>query len=208
MTVTKEIFKQPTLEVTANQLAEHLPDGDAWEAKYVDGTNLRGLVVGSADPFNTVQAELELLCNEFHISATTLLIDEWEESVDLPDDCLGAFADLETRRALVIERFRKVPTVTLQEMQDFVDRIFVGGGILLFTGVEYYSFELTFESEFIADINEKFVIVAEIPIQEPTFEYEFEFDFTGAADNEKLRCVLERIIPANVVLLIREARNR
>ena len=81
-------------------------------------------------------------------------------------------------------------------MQDFVDAIFPGGGIILFTGVEYYSFEMTFESIFLGDLNEKFIIVAEIPEAAPFFEYDFEFEFTGATDNEKLRCVLEKIIPA------------
>lgn len=208
MAVTTQIFKTPTLEQTVNQFADHMPVGKAWEAKYVDGSNMRGLQFGCARPFNISQSYIELLSNEFDINKTTLLINEWEESVGLPDDCLGLSGDIEQRRENVITRLNKAPIVTLQEMQDYVDNIFPSSGIILFTGVEYYSFELSFEATFIGDLNTKFVIVAEIPQQEPNFEYEFEFEFTGAVDNPELRCVLEKIIPANVVLIIEEADDR
>ena len=202
MAVTTQIFKTPTLEQTVNQLAEHMPTGKAWEAKFVTDSNMRGLVFGAAKPFNIAQSFIQLLADEFNINKTTLLINEWEKSVGLPDNCLGLSSDIVQRRENVITRLNKIPIVTLQEMQDYIDNIFPSAGIILFTGVEYYSFELSFEATFIGDLNTKFVIVAEIPQQDPRFEYEFELDFTGAVDNSELRCVLEKIIPANVVLII------
>ena len=208
MAVTKDIFKTPTQDGTTTQLAEHLPQGKAWEAKGVDGTNLRALVSGCAKPFNTTQKNIEVLCNEFNINTTTLLIDEWEESVGLPDDCLGPTSNLQLRRDAVIQRLRRTPFVTLQEMQDYVDELFPGAGIILFTGVEYYTFEYDFEMIFLGEIDEKFVIVAELPVQDPKFEYEFEYQFTGAADQTKLRCILERVLPANVLLIIEEVLFR
>jgi len=209
MAVTKDIFKTPTQSGTTAQLVEHLPQGKAWEAKAVDGTTLQALVSGAAKPFNTTQKNIEVLCNEFNINTTTsILINEWEESVGLPDECLGVTSDLQARRDAVIQRLRRTPFVTLAEMQAYVDELFPGAGIILFTGVEYYTFEYDFETIFLGEIDEKFVIVAELPVQDPKFEYEFEYQFTGAADQTKLRCVLERVIPANVLLIIEEVLFR
>ena len=208
MAVTKEIFATPTIEGTADQLADHMPQGEAWEAKFVDGTNLRGLVIGTASPFNTLQATIEQLCNEFNINITNLLIDEWEVSVGLPDDCLGVSGTIEERRDAVIHRLRKEPIVNLAEMQAFVDSIFPNDDIILFTGTDFYTLEYTLEQSLLGDVNEKFILVAELPKQEPFLEYTLETDLTGAANNDKLRCVLERIIPSNVILIIEEAIDR
>lgn len=209
MSVDKAIFKTPTQEGTTNQLADHLPKGKAWEAKSVFDSNLRSLVSAAAKPFNTTQKNIEVLCNEFNINETDLLLTEWEESVGLPDDCLeGTITDLDERRTAVIQRLRRTPIVTLAELQTYVDGIFPDAGIILFTGVDYYLFELNFEANFLGDIDEKFIIVAEIPSQVPKFEYDWEIDFTGATDQTKIRCVIERVIPANVLLKIEEVAFR
>lgn len=208
MTVTTEIFKTPTLDETANQFADHLPMGKVWEAKRVADTNLRGLIVGSARPFNISQSFIELLSNEFDIDQTTLLINEWEKSVGLPDDCIGQLSTIEERRDAVSQRLNKDPIVTLSEMQAYVNGIFPNDGIILFTGTDFYTLEYTLEQTLLGAIDEKFIIVAELPKQEPFLEYILETDLTGAANNDKLRCVLERVIPANVVLIIEEAADR
>lgn len=205
MTVTDKLFKTPSINETANQLADHMPQGRVWESKYIENSNLRGLVVACASPFNISQSFIELIANEFDINQTTLLIGEWEKSVGLPDDCIGELTDIAERRAAVIRRLNKTPIVNMAELQAYVDILFVGAGIVLKTGVEYYDFELSFESDFIGDVNTKFIIVAEIPATGETFEYDFELEFSGATNDEKLRCVLEEVLPSNVVLVITEA---
>jgi uncharacterized protein YmfQ (DUF2313 family) len=102
--VKTTLLDAPTLDQTADNLALHLPQGRAWESKSIEGTNLRALVKASALPFNSIEQIVELIAREFDINQTTLLIDEWEKSVGLPDTCLGPLIDIEDRRALVIER--------------------------------------------------------------------------------------------------------
>ena len=198
------LFDAPDLEGTANKLAEHLPQGLAWEAKNIDGTNLRGLLLSTAAPFNNVEGRIEELACQFDINQTTLLIREWEVSVGLPDECSDPNATLEERRSAVIERLSRNPIVTLQEMQDYVDLLFPEDNIELRLGSDFLSFEYDFEYTFTGGINDRFTIIAKVPRQEPCFEYDFEYCFTGAADFDRLRCVLEQVIPANVVLIIVE----
>ncbi len=206
MTISKEIFKAPDKFGTGDQLADHMPRGQVWQAKNIDGTNLRGLVVATAYPFNLFQVKLEEFICEFDIRTTTKFIDEWEESVGLPDDCFGADTDtdIQSRRNAVIERYRKEAIVTLAEMQAYVDAIFGVGVVTLHNGTEYFGFERDFQATFLGNTNEKFVIVAEVLTQGTFFEREFEDIFTGAIDNVKINCVLIRVVPANVLIIFEE----
>ncbi len=204
MSVPRTILDAPTLETTVKQLSEHMPQGKVWEAKVVPETNLQALMFGVAKPFNITQELIETLADELNINTTDFLIEEWETSVGLPSKCTGPISDLDDRRIAVIERFRKIPIVTLAEMQSFVNDKFPNAGIVLKLGRVVFTFEYDFEFTFLGDFNEKFIIVAEIPSQEPFFELEWEIEFTGGVDTTLLRCVLEEVIPANVVLIIEE----
>lgn len=197
-------FTPPELEGTTRQLAQHLPQGRAWEAKSVPDTTLYKVLAGMAAPMNAVQQQQFALLLEFFVLNTDQFIEKWETSVGLPNDCFPATGTLAQRRAAVLRRLNKRPIVTLAEMQAYVDEIFPNQGIVLYNGTEYYGFEYEFEGTFLGALSDRFIIVAEIPVQQPEFEYEFEFEFTGAVDTTRLRCVLEEVIPATTILLIEE----
>lgn len=199
-----DLFKAPDNDGTANQLADHLPVGDIWAAKNVQGTNLRALIKACGVPFNYVQAKIEELQREFDIDQSTLLLPEWEESVGIPDCVPISGQSLTQRRDAVKRRLRKEPIVTLEEMQDYLDELVPDSGVVLRKGVDVFNFEYEFEVEFIGNINDKFIIVAEVPSDAPFFEYEFEITFTGAANTDIIACVLGSVIPSNVYLYIVE----
>jgi uncharacterized protein YmfQ (DUF2313 family) len=202
--VTRKIFDAPDIDGTANELASALPQGRVWEAKNSDGTNMRALVGGAAMPFNIAEQKVEDLASEFDINQTTALLSEWEESVGLPDECFAGPGTIEERRAAIIERFRRIPVVTIAEMQAAVDALFPDVDIELRTGTDYYAFECEFEIPLFGTEYEKFVIVARVPVQVPFFEYDLELEMTGALNLDEFRCYMEKIIPANVYLMIEE----
>lgn len=202
MTVTPAKFAQPDIEGTVVQLADHMPSGDAWGAKLVEDSDLHSQMHGTSKPFNMTQGRIEDLTREFDINQTVELISDWETSVGLPDVCFGPVSDIDQRRDLIVERFSKTPIVTLAEQQSFINRLFPGLGVILVPGLEFFSFEFDFEMFFLGDIDARFIIVALIPPQEPFFEFDFEFNLTGGINEDELKCVLERISPANVLPLI------
>jgi uncharacterized protein YmfQ (DUF2313 family) len=181
-----------------------MPQGALWEAKNISGSNMQGLMYGMSRPMNMAQQVAETLSRELDINRTVDLIDDWETSVGLPDDCMPGGTDIESRRNSVIERLRKVPTVTLAEMQSYINSVFPDKDIQLSPGRVSFSYEYSFEYDFMGN-NEAFVLVVEIPPQVPTFELGFEYDFTSGVDEPEIRCVLDRIIPANVILFFKEA---
>ena len=194
------IFTAP--EDTSQQVADSLPRGRAWGAKNTEGSNTRGLINSVAVAHNRGQQQIELLDREFRIDQTFDLLEDWERSVGIPDECLGASETLAQRRQAVIDRLRKHPIVTLEEMGDYVNGLFPGLSITLIPGVDYYTFEYTFEVSFLGGVSEKFILLVQIPVGGESFEYDFELPFIGGPDTERLRCLLEKIVPANVYVII------
>ena len=184
------MFKSQNLEQATKTLSKHMPTGRAW-AFGSDNSIMYDLFSASALPFKISQDYIETLARELDINQTIDLISEWEESVDIPDGCIfGEGVDINLRRQQVIFRFRKVPFVKLADLQLLVDTAFPGFTIVLHTGTSYYeTFEYDFEVIFMGDIYESFIIVAEIIGSE-------------GIDQGQLRCLLEKVIPANAILII------
>lgn len=198
-----DLFKSPIKEQSAQEIADHLPQGRAWDLKNDPDSNLRKLIRSLAASYNSVEQKIEELNYELDVNKTLALLSEWEKSVLLPDSCLGDVDDLTERRNLVITRLQRTTTVTLQEFQDILDAFFPASKVTVYPGVEYFSLENTFEFTFFSDlINEKFILVLEIPFSSEAFEYDFEFQFENGLDEDKIICFIREFLPANVYPLI------
>ena len=205
MTVTAEIFKAPDIDGTADEFAAALPRGRVWAGKLVDGTNIRALIAGSSMPFNMFEQKVEELATEFDINQTTLLIDEWEESVGLPDDCFTFVGNIQDRRDAVIRRLNKSPLVTLAELQAYINSFLDGVGVTLYTAKQFYSLPFHLPQPLIGDVERRFIIVAEIERGGSRLPFSLPQHLVRGVDTTNIRCLLERVLPANVYLLIRES---
>jgi hypothetical protein len=116
-----DIFTAPA--DSSQQMADSLPEGKAWGSKNVDDSNVRKLINALAVAPNAAQQQIQLLADEFNINKTVQLLPDFETSVGEPDSCsTGVLGSLAERRETVIEKLRKTPTVTLAEMQAYIDR--------------------------------------------------------------------------------------
>lgn len=198
--MSDNLFKAP--ESTSQQMADSLPTGRAWGKRNDPASNVRKLINSLSVAFNIVQQQVELLDDEFRIEQTLELLSDWEKSVGIPDECLGTSETIAQRRQAVIDRLGKMPIVTLEQMQAYVDALFPGLGVVLVPGYEYYSFEYDFEVSFLGDVSDKFILVATVPLSDKTFEYELEMTFEGGPDITLLECLLNKINPACVYIII------
>jgi hypothetical protein len=202
--VRKNLVKAPSIVGTTDEVANHLPRGKAWEAKYVEESNLRGLLYAIAAPYNFTEQKIEELAREFDIRTSIDLLPDWEESVGLPDECTGPVSDIEQRRQLVIDRLRRKLIANIQDHQTIVDEQFPDTNIVLIPGKEYRGgFEYTFQYSFFSSaINHRFILYALVEQSGEGFEYTFEYTFQGGASFDLLRCILEPTLPCNVYLQI------
>lgn len=70
----------------ADLLARYLPDGKAWEGKWIEGSNLRNLLIAIGNEFENIEQQNEWLRRELNIFTTFDLIDYWEDHYGIPDD--------------------------------------------------------------------------------------------------------------------------
>jgi uncharacterized protein YmfQ (DUF2313 family) len=197
-----DFFKTPPLDGTAQQMADSIPQGRAWGSKNIEGSNERKLITSLAAAHNRVQQQIELLSGEFNILQTVELLPDWEESVGLPSTCFGLAETIEQRREQVIQRLRKQPVVTRADFQDFLDGLFPELGVEVIPGSEYFTFEYDLEATLIGELDEKFILVVKVPISGDQLEYDLEYDLTGGPNTDQLECVLRKITPCNVLIII------
>lgn len=192
-----------SIEENTELQAEQIPDGRVWENKVDSDSTMGKLVKGLSAIPRKLQEQIKWLRDEFNIYKSRDLLPDWEKSVGLPDDCLGEIEDIEQRRAYVIARFKKTPVVTIEELREVFYTFFPDTDIKLYPGIEYYSFERTFEQSFGWGDYTRFVIVIVIPVdQEEQFEYEFEHEFVGGPNVDNMRCFLRQFVPANVSIAV------
>lgn len=197
-------FRKPTIEKTAKDIAHHLPNGRSWAAKNNVSTNLYKFIKGLAAAFNEVQNKIQQLSEEFDINLSQELLPEWETSVGIPDDCAGRLMDLESRREQIIRKFTKIPIVTLSEMEIFISEI-IGQEVMLVPGVEAETFVYTLPI-ILSSTNPLFKIYLTYENTDVELNLPYTLPFRlGSVQEELIRCVMHKIIPANVVLEIRRS---
>lgn len=196
-------FKAPTVAVAASQLASNLPDGRAWQAKNLPGTNMYAAISACGAEFREIQLMIETLAREFDVRMTDQLLPDWEKSCGLPEECIGQLASLEDRRKAVIIRLRKIPFVTKEEFELLAFEL-TGLNVTVTPGAELELFPLDFPCRFAVG-NSYFKLHVIFNDTIGGFPYSFALPFLRGPD-QIVRCVFEQIVSATVLLIFESAR--
>lgn len=105
-------------------MASFMPNGRPFLAKSLSQTTLYKLIYGLAVECARVEGVITDIETNHDIRETTLLIDEWEKALGIPDDCFTNTVDLPIRRKQVIA---KLASMGVQTAQDFIDLAAVFG---------------------------------------------------------------------------------
>lgn len=111
------LFRDKTREEHADSLSHFLPSGKVFLTSRMPVTRLRGLLLGLAEELYRVENTLNTITYEHQIDQTTLLIEEWEKALGIPDDCLKGGGTIEERRRLVLI---KLTALSAQSVEDFI----------------------------------------------------------------------------------------
>lgn len=200
-----KFFKAPGLDKTTEFLNRHLYDGRIWDRKNEPDSNIYKNNKALSAGFEKIREQVENYAFEMYIPQSTELLPEWEESVGLPDECLGISGSLEERRNAVIQRLSKIAIVTLQELQEYVSEIFPQVIIRLSPGQDHLSYPLSYPFSYWGGGNfRKFVLVVEyIKPLGAGYPAAYPFPYSRGVDEQKIECVLNKIIPADVVLFLK-----
>jgi uncharacterized protein YmfQ (DUF2313 family) len=110
-----KLFKEKSVEEQTTSLASFMPGGRPFLAARLPSTTLRKLLYGLGEELYRVDSVINDITFEHQ---TTLLIDQWESALGIPDECFPGTGDLATRRTHVLA---KLAALGIQTAQDFVD---------------------------------------------------------------------------------------
>ncbi len=198
------LIKHHSKSKHADSLADYLPSGRLFEASRVDGTNFRKLLMGLSSELFVGEGYLKTVSDEYDIRTTTLLIEEWEGALGIPDDCFKASGTIEERRRDVLV---KLASLGVQTNEGFIDlgTIF-GTAITIHAGIDVASvFPLPFPLVFFDTVKEaRFTIVVDF-VTEAANKFPLIFPFTfGSEEMAVLECLFNRLKPANCDIILRQ----
>jgi len=193
------LFDEMSVEDHANSLAHFLPPGRAWDAKWVDGTNFRQLLIGFAGEFLRLHDTLNLASQESVLSQINLRLTDWESALGIPDDCFDITGTIADRVRNVIVKFAMMNVST---EQDFIDlAALYGYTITIKSGLEEITFPLTFPIPMYSSLQDaRFTMVVEVntPAQ-GGFPYTFPITFP-AQNTRLLECIFTKLVPATTAV--------
>ena len=185
------LFKKHDFVQHGNSLASYLPGGPIFEAAFISGSNIRGLLEGFALELVRVEQELINYILAYGLE-NSLLLSEFESSIGIPDVCFLATGDFADRTAKV---FAKLASNGVQTVEDFENiATILGISVTVIPGIDAVP----------AVSDPKFTIVIEHALDiSDTFAYDFPFTFR-LSDISVLECLFEKLKPANCRVLFVE----
>lgn len=116
-------MSKQTIHQHSNALADYLPGGRMFEAKRINGSNLRQLLTGLAHELLRAQGYISTLYQEYLPDQTKLFLSEWERALGIPDDCFnGVGTDDERLRDIILKLTAYAGIQTVSDFQNLADK--------------------------------------------------------------------------------------
>ncbi len=196
------MLKERTQTQQADILAQYLRDDSLHEAKNKDGSTLRKILIGLASEWLNFRSKINEVSNEYNPKTTTKLIEEWEQFVGIPDDCIPVASTIEQRRLNVLLKLAGINATTEKQFKNVAS--ILGYNIEVSNGVSTSTFPLTLPFLLISEASAPFTIVITLPssIQPNGFALTFPFTLTSQQP-AILDCLFNKLKPANTQLFFR-----
>ena len=192
-----------TKEEHTSALAAYLPNGKVFEAKNIEGSNLRAFLKGLSGELFTAQNYITTLKEEYFPDTTTLFIDEWEATAGIPDSCFKGDGTIEERRRDVLV---KLAASGVQTDQDFIDlAALFGVEVTITAGRDEITFPLTFPVLMFNTVAEaRFTTVVKFTAPDTSrFPLTFPILF-GTNEIALLECIFKKLKPKNCNIIFQQ----
>ena len=191
------MLKERTQPQQADILSQYLRDDSLHEAKNRDDSTLRRILLGLASEWLNFRNKINEVVNEYNMQKTTLLIQEWERFVGIPDNCISVASTIEQRRLNVLLKLAGINATTEKQFKNVASML--GFNIEVSNGVTTAIFPAL-----ISEASAPFTIVITLPssIQPSGFPLTFPFPLTSQQP-AILDCLFSKLKPANTQLFFR-----
>lgn len=196
------MIKQRTQPQQADILAQYLRDDSLHEAKNRDDSTLRKILLGLASEWLNFRDKINEVVNEYNPQKTTALIQEWEEFVGIPDECIPVASTIEQRRLNVLLKLSGINVATEKQFKNVAS--ILGYNIEVSNGVSTSTFPLTLPFLLISEASAPFTIVITLSSSIKPIGFPLTFPFTLTSQQPAiLDCLFNKLKPANTQLFFR-----
>ena len=196
------MLKERTQPQQADILSQYLRDDSLHEAKNRDDSTLRKILLGLASEWLNFRNKTNEVVNEYNPQKTTLLIQEWERFVGIPDNCISVASTIEQRRLNVLLKLAGINATTEKQFKNVAS--ILGYNIEVSNGVSTSTFPLTLPFLLISEASAPFTIVITLPSSIKPSGFALTFPFTLTSQQPAiLDCLFNKLKPANTQLFFR-----
>lgn len=202
-------------DVSVAVLLSHLPGGKAWNGFRIPGLIAHKFIRGLARLHQDAWKFLNSVHEQIDYRTSTQMIEEWETSVSIPDPCLPRGDTIEDRRTWIEFRLNKKRWNTIQDWKDLATLMGVTVRITpgwLVQKPALYSINYP-KGYFVFPKLGRFRIYIDI-LNEEFGGYPYSGDVNdnnypipygaGASKFAEFKCIIERVAPANVLIIWNE----
>jgi len=196
------MLKERTQTQQADILAQYLRDDNLHEAKNREGSTLRKILLGLASEWLNFRSKINEVYNEYNPKTTTKMIEEWEQFVGIPDNCIPVASTIEQRRLNVLLKLAGINATTEKQFKNVAS--ILGYNIEVSNGVSTSTFPLTLPFLLISEASAPFTIVITLPSSIQLNGFALTFPFTLTSQQPAiLDCLFNKLKPANTQLFFR-----
>ena len=196
------MLKERTQPQQADTLSQYLRDDSLHEAKNRDDSTLRKILLGLASEWLNFRNKINEVVNEYNLQKTTSLIQEWEQFVGIPDNCIAVASTIEQRRLNVLLKLAGINATTEKQFKNVAS--ILGFNIEVSNGVSTSTFPLTLPFLLISEASAPFTIVITLPSSIKPSGFALTFPFTLTSQQPAiLDCLFNKLKPANTQLFFR-----
>ena len=196
------MLKERTQPQQADTLAQYLRDDSLHEAKNRDDSTLRKILLGLASEWLNFRNKTNEVLSEYNPQKTTLLIQEWEQFVGIPDNCIAVASTIQQRRLNVLLKLAGINATTEKQFKNVAS--ILGYNIEVSNGVSTSTFPLTLPFLLISEASAPFTIVITLPSSIKPSGFPLTLPFTLTSQQPAiLDCLFNKLKPANTQLFFR-----
>lgn len=203
--MTNKLFTEHSQAEHQSILRAFVPNGNAFVLKSNPDSNIYKLLYGLAAECARMEQKLNEVAYEYDITQTTLLIEQWEQALGIPDSCLTNQGTIEFRRQQVIAKL----AAQLDTRESFISFMAIFGFTVNVTSGSYWGIYplpypwLYYDTPKTA----RFSIVVDILTAAQPGKYPFSIEkypwlYTPNTLNV-VECLINKIKPANCQVLFR-----
>jgi hypothetical protein len=205
-TKKQTLFITNTIREVTQSMADYLPDGKLFEAKNIEGSIIRNLLVGLSYEIIRAEEKHKIIADNMIPIFADELIEEWELFLGIPDECFNVDENttLIDRRKFIIAKLALMEVTKAEEWIDLAK--FFGYDIEIERATDFDTFPLPLPFIVGAGLKaSKFtmIIVVKLPPPLPvTFPLPLPFTL-GTNPIGFLRCLFNKVKAANVNLVFK-----